>query len=157
MKHHINLDPKTIKFQNKIAKMYFEIVLFCEKELKKNDNAKGYQKSIFSSSNLCKINKISIIQNEVNKMKQLFKESEYDFCKDRNFFISIKNSYSTIPSLLIKLRNSIAHGNFEIKKIGKKNFFIFFDEDRNKNLTMKGQIEEKIFFDFISELKKSKK
>lgn len=132
-----------------IVRLYNEVLIKFEQELK--DEKTGYN---IKNKKLQSFKKeIGLILIQVNSKDIIKKEA----LGNKNI-IYFKYSGSQPYELLRHFRNVVAHGKIEKVKIGKLNFLIFEDlNEKKKDITMYGQIQENKFFDFIEMLIQAKR
>lgn len=134
---------------NIIVRLYKEILIKFEKELKFEKT--GYD--IKNKKLQFFIKEMNLTLTPVNSKATINKQS----LGNQNI-IYFKYSGSQPYELLRHFRNVVAHGKIEKVKIGKLNFLIFEDlNEKKKDITMYGQIQENKLFDFIERLIQAKR
>ena len=132
-----------------IVRLYREVLIKFEKELKFEKT--GYD--IKNKKLQFFIKEMNLTLTPVNSKAIIIKQS----LGNKNI-IYFKYSGSQPHELLRHFRNIVAHTKIEKNKIGKFNFLIFEDlNEKKKDITMYGQIQENKLFDFIERLIQAKR
>ncbi len=133
-----NINPTKIG-ENILLLLYTEVLLRFEKDLTHHKSfdirSKGFRQTQ---------KQIDLTIRAKDKKSELLQEiSNLSFIKGespKNIFIFVRNKKeSRAKSLFRHLRNSVAHGIYEKKKIGKYEYLLF-EDFHQKKLTMIGQI-----------------
>ncbi|HIL41945.1 MAG TPA: hypothetical protein EYG35_01005 [Gammaproteobacteria bacterium] len=152
MKDPVNINKNGIDDEILVF-LYRNILLFYERFLKAKGSGYSVRSKIFK-----KVKKEFelhwFVVDTIGAFKCAYTEKNLSEMKG-NYFLFTSNR-AQIPELFRHLRNSIAHGKFEKKKIQGR-VFIIFEDSYQKQSTMCGQIELKKLEEFVSLLYKSKK
>lgn len=148
MKTPVNINKDNIKNSDFLL-LYINILLFHERHLKGNSGYDVRSKSIKDFKD-----KYGLVLKKMDT-GSIASNSNANITGNYLFFTDTKNNQ--VVSIFYHLRNSIAHGKFTKKKIGRHNFILFEDQQNGGRCTMKGQIGLSKLEEFIYSLYKSNK